>query len=441
MEVVEKIIAIFYSLVILGGALCLRRVTGTWLFPGCLFSMFWFFYTFFPLVVLFEVPVNPNSIAFITTAVLLFSSTFLLFDWRKAFLENLNKPQPAEVFNSPFLRLTLVSAILISLFGSVMHLFAQGFGLMDVFNNPVLVASKFADARYNDTLAYTPFGPISLLFSNISVIVGGLIFGSVQASKNKKILFAFLPSVIILLTQSSKGLFFQSVFLFLGSILVTKLYANELKIFSFKIILRVIIIVSIFLVLIAVSFLSRGLKDVDDFGVLLDNFRILFATYFFTHIYGFSDWFTAFTGGRAAFNYDTSHYYFGFYTFTAIFEFFGSNKVTSQGVYDEFFMYKDLLESNIYTIFRGMIMDFGIIGSLIFMLVNGFFLHLVFYVFLRRNRPVFTVVMVIFMVEYFYISFIISLLTWSIIPLTFLVCYLILKFNNYNFVLKPTVQK
>ena len=441
MEVFDKIIAILYSILILVNAVCLRRIVGTWLFPGCLFSLFWFFYTFFPLVVLFEVPVNSNALAFIAVAVILFSATFLLFNWKPAFLGNLNKPDPATIFNSPFLRITLIASILISLFGSVMHLYAQGFSIMDAVTDPIGVAGKFADARYGDKLVYTIFGPVSLLFSNVAVIIGGLIFGSVKTDGNKKILFAFLPSVIILLTQSSKGLFFQSVFLFLGSILVTKVYANKLNTFSLKMITRVVAVVLFFIVLIAISFLSRGLKDIDDVGVLLSNLRILFATYFFTHIYGFSDWFTAYTGGRAAFNYDTSHYYFGFYTFTAIFEMFGSEKVTSQGVYDEFFMYTDLLESNIYTIFRGMIMDFGIFGSLVFMLLNGFVIHLTYYIFLRRNRPVFTVLIVIFMVEYFYISFIISLLTWSIIPFTFIVCYLILKFNNYDFVLKPTTQK
>ncbi|MES2417293.1 MAG: O-antigen polymerase [Bacteroidota bacterium] len=441
MEVFEKIVAIGYSLIILLNAVYLRRLVGTWLFPGCLFALFWFFYTFFPLVVLFEVPVNPNAIGFITMAVLLFSSTFLLFDWKKAFQDNLNKPDPALVFNTKFLRLTLIIAILISLFSSVMHVLAQDFGLIELITNPIGVASKFANSRYEETLNYTVFGPISLLFSNISVIIGGLIFGSVSAKKNKKVLFAFLPSAIILLTQSSKGLFFLSVFLFLGGLLVTKVFLNKLSFFNFKVVRNVFFIMLIFIILLALSFLSRGLQGIDDTTVLLENFRILFSSYFFTHIYGFSDWFTAYTGGNAQFSYDVSNYHFGFYTLTAFFKMLGTDKVTSAGVYDEFFMYKELLESNIYTIFRGLIMDFGLLGALVFMLLNGYLLNLMYYIFLRRTRPIMTVVLMIFMVGYFYISFIISLLTWVIIPFTFLICYLILKFNSYNFVLKPTVQK
>lgn len=442
MEVVEKIVAIIYSLLILFNALWLRKLIGTWLFPGCIFSLFWFCYTFFPLVVLFEVPVNSNSIAFIAVAVWLFSATFFWFNWNEAFKDNLQKPKPETVYNTWFLRLVLWGSIAISLAGSFIHLFAQGFTLNELFTNPIAVASKFADARYNDGLTYSVFGPISLLFSNISVIIGGLIFGSVDAKKNKKILFAFLPSIIILLSQSSKGLFFQSVFLFLGSILVTKIYANQLRTFYARGLIRASWIVLGFVVLLVLSFLSRGgLMNIQDIGVLFSNLRILFATYFFTHVYAFSDWFTAYTGGNATYYYDTSNYYLGFYTFTAIFEFFGSTKVTPDGVFVEYYRYTDLLDSNIYTIFRGMIMDFGLFGALAFMVINGWVINFMYYVFLRRQRPVFTVIFVIFMLEYFYISFIISLLTWSIIPFTFVICYLILKFNSYDFVLKPAIKE
>ncbi len=441
MEIIDKIIALIYSILILVNAVCLRKLIGTWLFPGCIFSLFWFFYTFFPLAVLFEVPVNPNAIGFIAIAVVLFSSSFLLFNWKRAFEDNLYKPNPALLFNTKFLKLTLLSAVLISLFSSVMHVLAQGFNLIELIKNPIGVAGEFANARYQETLNYTAFGPISLLFSNISVIIGGLIFGSVSTKNNKKLLFAFLPSIIILITQSSKGLFFLSVFLFLGGMMVTRLFLNKLTVFSFKVFKNILLVVVSFIVLLALSFLSRGLQEVNDTAVLLDNFRILFSSYFFTHVYGFSDWFTAYTGGDAKFSYDLSNYHMGFYTLTAFFKMLGTDKVTSAGVYDEFFTYKNLLESNIYTMFRGMIMDFGLLGALVFMLLNGYFINLIYYIFLRRVNPVMTVVLLIFTLGYFYISFIISLLTWVIIPFTFIICYLILKFNSYHFVIKPTTQE
>lgn len=442
MEIVEKIVAILFSMLILLQALWLRKKVGTWLCPGCIFSLFWFFFTFFPLVILFEVPVNALAIAFITLGVCLFSATFSWFNWEFAFEQNRLKPSPREVFATPFLKLTLWASISISLLGSIIHLFAQGFSINEVLSNPILVASKFANARYTDGLVYTVFGPISLLFSNIAVIIGGLIYGSVEAKKNKKIFFAFLPSVVILLSQSSKGLFFQAVFLFLGGIWVTKIFANELQTFYKKGLIKMAFVGLGLVILLVLSFLSRGdVNRISDIGFLFENLRVQFSIYFFGHVYAFSDWFTAYTGGVPTMHYDTTQYYLGFYTFMPLFEFFGYHKFIVDGVFDEYFVYKDLLESNIYTIFRGLIMDFGLLGTLVFMLVNGWLAHFLYHVFLRQQRPVFLVVFVVFMVEAFYISCFISLLTWAIIPISILAVYLLLKFNSYRFVLRTDPPK
>src|SRR6266436_455289 len=65
MHIYEKCFALVFSLMILGQAYLVRRYVGTWLFPACIFGLFWFGFTFFPLAILFWVPVNPYAIAFI----------------------------------------------------------------------------------------------------------------------------------------------------------------------------------------------------------------------------------------------------------------------------------------------------------------------------------------------------------------------------------------
>ena len=61
----DKCLALSFSLMILGQAYLVRRYVGTWLFPACLFGLFWFGYTFVPLAILFWVPAEPYAIAFI----------------------------------------------------------------------------------------------------------------------------------------------------------------------------------------------------------------------------------------------------------------------------------------------------------------------------------------------------------------------------------------
>src|SRR5467141_2321783 len=99
-----KCLALAFSLMILGQAYLVRRFVGTWLFPACLFGLFWFGYTFVPLAMLFSVPAEPCAIAFIFLCTLAFSIGSLPFDWKTAFERNARKRETAApVYGSPFL--------------------------------------------------------------------------------------------------------------------------------------------------------------------------------------------------------------------------------------------------------------------------------------------------------------------------------------------------
>lgn len=437
MEIFYKLLSIAFSLLILYNAIYIKKVVGTWLFPACLFSLFWFCYTFFPLLVMFEVPINPISIGFITISVIFFSWTFVFFNWKKAFKENLNKPNVQEVFNTSFLRGILIFSIIISIIFSVQFVIKQGFSLNDMITNTVLVAEKFAMLRYADKLQPTFFGPLSLMFCYISVLVGGVLFGATTNKRKKRIiLLCFFPALIVMLTQSAKGLFFGSIFYFLGGILVTSIFQNKFLLLKSKNIAIVSKLAFVSVILISLSFLSRGLRGVTETTIILEKLRFLFASYFFGHLYNFSDWLDSYLGIRNKMNFDTSNYHLGYYTFTGIFKFFGSKKETPTGTFSEFNNHSDVMVSNIYTIFRGFIMDFGIIGAVFFIIINGFFIHLMYYIFLKQKRPVFASSILIFMLVYFYISFGVSLMTWNIILIVFFLLFVILLINNYKFVYK-----
>src|SRR5713226_639943 len=88
MDVFEKCLALVFSLMILGQAYLVRRSVGSWLFPACLFGLFWFGYTFVPLAILFWVPVNPYATGFLFVCTLAFSLGSLAFDWKAAFARN-----------------------------------------------------------------------------------------------------------------------------------------------------------------------------------------------------------------------------------------------------------------------------------------------------------------------------------------------------------------
>jgi hypothetical protein len=81
--------------------------------------------------------------------------------------------------------------------------------------------------------------------------------------------------------------------------------------------------------------------------------------------------------------------------------------------------------------FRGLILDFGIIGSVLFMLATGLLLHMAFHSMLINRRPVFTVAVFVLMIGYFYASFISSLVGVNrIYYVTFVLLWIVLHINR-----------
>jgi len=389
---------------------------------------------------MFEVPINPWAVGYLSLLVILFSWTFIFFNWKKAFSNNLNKPPANEIYDTKLLRTTLWFFIFFSIVCSIKVMLVQGFSLGDLYDDIIMVAAKYAVSRYASEVVYSAYGPVSLGFAYLAVLIAGLIFGSTQSSSRKKwVLLSFLPSIIIMVTQSAKGLFFGSIFYFLGGILITSLQQNKLLLFKLKHIKGILKIGLLSIILIVFSLMSRGLQDTNSVESFFERLRYLLASYFFAHLYNFSEWITVYWDGFQNSKFDISHYYYGFYTFTSIYKFFGYNKDAIDGVYNEFNNIHGQMESNVYTIYRGLIMDFGIFGTIIFTILNGLILHLCFYIFLNNRKPIITSSILIFMLSYFYISFGASLLTWSIVPFVFILFILLLKFNSYSFVVKKTI--
>ncbi len=81
MHIFDKCLALVFSLMILGQAYLVRRYVGTWLFPACLFGLFWFGLAFIPLVVLPTVPIDPWGTGFILLCLAAFSFSAVFFPW------------------------------------------------------------------------------------------------------------------------------------------------------------------------------------------------------------------------------------------------------------------------------------------------------------------------------------------------------------------------
>jgi oligosaccharide repeat unit polymerase len=167
----------------------------------------------------------------------------------------------------------------------------------------------------------------------------------------------------------------------------------------------------------------------------------MFASYSCGHLYAFSDWYGAYMAAHWDTGYQSQIHYtqensiygatYGLYTFAPLFRFFGSTKVIPPDTFDDYYEYGNILTSNIYTMFRGVIEDFGLLGCLLFMFLMGLLNHWSFNAMLENRKPALTVTVFTFFIGFFYASFGRSIFSWSGIYFTFLLLCAILVINKH----------
>jgi oligosaccharide repeat unit polymerase len=307
----------------------------------------------------------------------------------------------------------------------------QGFSFHDLLFDLQATALAYADLVYSESLATTIYIKIAIVCTFLGAILGGLVFPYVTKKSERTFIavMSFLPSIFVAITQTGKGLLLLSVVFFYSGILVHRLSVGKSRLFDKNSLKLALPAGAILILILASAVVFRNLSNSND-EELLARLSSYFASYSCGHVYAFSDWFAFITGSHSQFSYVHENSTHGFYTFMSLFQLMGSHKVVPLGIYDENYAYGDLLLSNVYTMFRGLILDFGFVGSLLFMFLVGVVLHKAFHVMLFTRRPVFTVAIFVFVIECFYYSFIASPLSWNRTLATFGALWIALAVNK-----------
>ncbi|MEL4202815.1 O-antigen ligase [Plesiomonas shigelloides] len=396
--------------------LCAKFI-GFWLNPASIISSFWFIVIVIPLFIGFYAPVNPLAILFILIWVIVFTLPIYMFDWRYAVYKNKVKINFIFLFESRFIVCCFLFLVLVCLVSYFFDLLSQGFKVAD-FKSVISIASAYTNKRYSDELNITVFSKLAVFTSFPVVMLGGLIYG---AKKRRTILFfSFLPSFFALFFQSAKGLLFVSAFLFIGGILVTSLFRSDFRLVKGRINKRIVMLGFVVILSVIVSFLSRGLDKLP-VEQMIDGLIRYLTTYSSGHLFAFSDWFDYKIGYPHINKYHDieNGYSYGMYTFMSIFKLFGRGGNIPLGIYDEFYSYGDyIFMTNIYTIFRGMILDFGFLGSVLFSLFLGYCFTVSFYRLLVNQFPSFHITLFVFFIGAIYQSYLISSLSWLSLPVS-----------------------
>lgn len=389
LEIACKLLAILASVLILVQAYCIRLAVGTFIFPACLMALAWFFYTFIPLVVLYDVPINPLAIMYLFVCISAFSMGALPFNWSRAFQINaLKSSNNSSVLDSKLLVYFFYISALSSIFFSTIAMTSIGIDLHSIVFNLVKTSGEYAAMRGGKygTFEYGIYGILSIFFTYLTTTLGGLAFYQ-HPNRLKQILYTiitFIPSLYFMLTQSAKLVIFYSIGFYLASLLLRKIYSNTLELFNWAIFLKGVIGILVLLPLLAISFISR--ENFYKLGSTSSGLLFSIKSYALGQTYAFSDYLSFYFGMDSQSRYTHDLNTFGQYTFTSLFTLFGYKKYFPPGTYPDGYFYKNLFATNIFTIFRGLINDFGVIGSIIFMFISGLVSHTFFYRLLTAKK-------------------------------------------------------
>lgn len=433
MDILNRLLSVALSLGILAIAIEVRRTTRNWASPACLFCGFWFIFSFVPLIALPAVPVNPLAIGYIFLCCGAFSLPVLSTNWDSILRQNsMHALSRGEYLASPFVRGVFLTSFFTSILFLLLDLVVQGITLEQMIFNFFESSNAYLEMRYEGEIKSNPFGQWGLIAAYMCVTFGGFIHArtSTRGRTWLTLGMAMTPPILVMMVQSAKGLFFLAIAIILGANLINRILSDERPYLDLKALvlqLRYLIIVAPFVI---ISFLTRGLHAIDDNDEVVQRIGGYLASYAFLHIYAFSDWFTYSIGQHSFQSYTSEPLAFGYYSFISMFKLLGSSKVVPSGVYDEYFAFGNLSPGNIYTIYRGLITDFGYLGALVALFLIGWIFNFAYKRMLDSKYPAVSIAVVILFFQVLYTSYIVSAMMWNTTYLVTVLIALLLVINR-----------
>lgn len=270
------------------------------------------------------------------------------------------------VFNVKRAMFLLKICFILSLANVVLGIYNIGFDFQQIFSFNLLLKlnSAAATSRYGISTPSNLIFQITLIFLYLGPLYGGYILPLISGRKKYWSYISILPSILVTLTQAVKLGFITSIALWSIGVIVSS-YANNNSFFKVRIatILKILPFSILFFAILFISMVFRsGRFDLNIMEIVSEKF-ILYA---FGHLPAFDLWFAKNigdinpTGGVKTF-YGISNY-LGF-----------ANRV--QGVFIEFTLFGKNnfsgMGTNVYTLFRFIIEDFGLLGSLFSIFLTG----------------------------------------------------------------------
>lgn len=395
--------------------------------PNTVLAFFFVMYLAIPVIASPDSFINSIVAIYMLLALICFCLPSLIFDWKYAKSVGNLKNYLWNNRRLDLLGFLLFVYIVIASFSSLIFVIQQGFSLVEIFSEPLTVATRIGSLRYSDSLTLSVYSILGGVLAYPIAFLSGLLFRLIKNREILYIIYGFLVPAFVMILQSSKGMFFLSAAFFYCGYLVARVSNGDYRFFprlnffsTFAILLAVVS-------LLWFSFISR-VSDMtlnNQIGVI-GNYVI---SYCCSHVYAFSDWLSDRYFGGGIFDYDQPVLSMGFYTFMPLFELVGLGREIPIGTYGEYFYDESFRPGNIYTVFRGLISDYSFLGSICSFFLFGFLANYSYFKMITKSIPIGAWVMYSVFFTAAYQSYAASTLSWSSTFVAFFIIYVTLKIS------------
>lgn len=276
------------------------------------------------------------------------------------------------------LKISLYFLIMMGFASTLNNVLSHGFSLSQLFDfaellnmNNEMSVQRYSGAEESRSFISQIFG----IFSSLCPLVGGF---SYMLLKSRLSIFSLVPSICASLTSGAKMGVITAFALFISGIFVcSTAYSIKPKIKIRNIIYITMGTLLFFMVLILSMMFRIGAFDINTLQIVSEKF----VAYSLGHLPAFDYWFVKYIGQS---DYD---YGLGTQTFLGIFHYLGFVD-REQGLFQDFVeVTKTGGMTNVYTVFRIFINDFGFWGTLLWCFFMGIITQAMYKCLYKNKNP------------------------------------------------------
>lgn len=363
-------ILLYIPIVLSAGIAMTARITQkSWYSPGAFFALLWTALMLLPLVGAPDYPVSYESVWMIFLFMLAVNTGVeagmcVSLLKRRGICHTVRGS--AATLRLPFLTLITVVMCFMGVLCTLLTMHYANIRLTEMMSLDgwVGVAAKMSVLRYLDKYTEPLIVRLLLIGFYGGGLFGGLLFRLGETRLRKAIgVLPVIAAIGYTLVTTAKAAFLFTAVMWGSSYIAIIIYTADrrLSLFTGKNIRRFLAGMAAVFFFFMVTLMGRaGVKGLPEFDEVYNPMR----SYLFSYLPAFSNWIE--NGGLRS-----DEFSLGQYTFAGVFEAAGIKK-REQGVYAESVDFGEHQESNIYTVYRGLITDFGLAGALTGLFVFGF---------------------------------------------------------------------